>query len=221
MSFKGCHHSPESNEKNRKSHEGQIPWNKGLTKETDLRLKVASEKYKGRVAWNKGLTKEIDSRILSISNPGIHYHLTKETRKKQSIAKMGKSNPKVSKAMKRFWMNPVFIKKRVKAILEANHPKPNKLELKLDSILQKYFPNQFKYVGNGEVQIGRKCPDFININGKKQVIELFGRYWHKGLFSEAGKINHYKKYGFDCLVIWDNDFKNNRKVISKIRNFLE
>ena len=54
---------------------GNIPWSKGLTKETDEKLKVLSEKIKewhkvhghprgmlGKTAWNKG----IDSRIKSI-----------------------------------------------------------------------------------------------------------------------------------------------------------
>lgn len=46
---------------------GQLPhtaWNKGLTKDTDERMKKASDNHKGLVAWNKGLTKETDSRIV-------------------------------------------------------------------------------------------------------------------------------------------------------------
>lgn len=33
-------------------------WNKGLTKETDLRMKQASDNHKGVTAWNKGLSTE-------------------------------------------------------------------------------------------------------------------------------------------------------------------
>lgn len=28
------------------------------------------------------------------------------------------------------------------------------------------------------VGIGGLCPDFVNCNGKKVIIELFGDYWH-------------------------------------------
>ena len=165
--------------------------------------------------WNKGLTKETDPRILLICNSGIH--LSEETRRRQSIAKKGVPNPKMSKIMKEFWQDSEFIRKRMR----AHHLTPNKSELSLNSTLQNYFPNQFRYVGNGEVIIGRRCPDFINVNGRKQIIELFGNYWHRKLFAEAEKINHYKKYGFDCLVIWENELKNNKRVISKIKRFME
>jgi len=50
---------------------GQIPWNNGLTKETDERVQKYAEKLKGQTIgfkkgytpWNKGLTKETDSRV--------------------------------------------------------------------------------------------------------------------------------------------------------------
>jgi dCMP deaminase len=61
---------------------GNIPWNKGLTKETSAAVKSNGEnvskthkknkKLKGRKAWNKGLTKENDCRMKksSISHIG-------------------------------------------------------------------------------------------------------------------------------------------------------
>lgn len=48
---------------------GRKPWNKGLTKETDDRVRnniensVKKRKENGYIPWNKGLTKETDSRI--------------------------------------------------------------------------------------------------------------------------------------------------------------
>jgi len=46
----------------------QVAWNKGLTKETDLRVKaisigVLATGQRGRIPWNKGLTKETDERV--------------------------------------------------------------------------------------------------------------------------------------------------------------
>ena len=58
--FKGKTHSKEANEKNRKSHKGKIPWNKGKTnielygedkaKLESLRL---SKLHKNKSPWNK------------------------------------------------------------------------------------------------------------------------------------------------------------------------
>jgi hypothetical protein len=38
-------------------------WNKGLTKETDVRVAVAAEKMQGIVPWNQGLTSDSDLRV--------------------------------------------------------------------------------------------------------------------------------------------------------------
>lgn len=40
-----------------------VAWNKGLTKETDDRMKKASDNHVGVVAWNKGLTAQSDGRV--------------------------------------------------------------------------------------------------------------------------------------------------------------
>ncbi len=40
-----------------------IAWNKGLTKETDDRVKKASDNHTGVTAWNKGLTAQSDDRV--------------------------------------------------------------------------------------------------------------------------------------------------------------
>jgi len=40
------------------------------------------------------------------------------------------------------------------------------------------FPNEWKYAGDGSLIIRGKCPDFVNVNGRKLIIEVFGDYWH-------------------------------------------
>ena len=76
---------------------------------------------------------------------------------------------------------------------------PNGVETTLIELLEKNnLP--FKYIGNGEVWLGNRNPDFISANGKKQVIELLGTYWHP-LFDGANRLEHYKQYGFDCLIV--------------------
>lgn len=94
---------------------------------------------------------------------------------------------------------------------------PNKVEKQLQELINKnHLP--FKYVGNGEVYLGNRNPDFINTNGKKQVIELFGTYWHP-VFDVSQRKEHYKQYGFDCLTVWEDELACPEKVTSKIKRF--
>lgn len=47
---------------------GCIPWHKGLTKETDPRVKAMGESRKGTPAWSKGLTKDTDPRVKAMAD---------------------------------------------------------------------------------------------------------------------------------------------------------
>lgn len=95
--------------------------------------------------------------------------------------------------------------------------KPTKPEGILIRLIEEHHL-PFKYVGDGQVVLGGKCPDFININGKKQVIEMFGTYWHP-IFDVARKKEHYCQYGFDTLVIWEDELKNEETTLKKIQRF--
>lgn len=103
-------------------------------------------------------------------------------------------------------------------------PKPNKAERKLTHLLRRYFPNEWEYTGDGKVILHGLIPDFTNKNGRKAVIELFGDYWHTKRIkswkdTELGKIMAYKALGFECLVIWEKELKDEERVVSKISNF--
>lgn len=105
--------------------------------------------------------------------------------------------------------------------------KPNKKEILLDTFLQKEDPNEWKYVGDGYTWIAGKNPDYLNINGRKAVIELLGCYWHncpicypgKGETDAQERIEHYKKSGFDCLTIWEHELNDLDMIKSKMDNF--
>ena len=119
---------------------------------------------------------------------------------------------KMGAMIKALWQSPEFVAKQMK----ARGVKPNKSEMWFQSVLDTNFPNEWKYVGDGQLIIGGKCPDFANINGKKTLIELFGSYWHKGENSQV-KIDHYTKYGYKCLVIWDTELTNLDTALDRIR----
>lgn len=96
--------------------------------------------------------------------------------------------------------------------------KPTKLELRMDDLLQELLPKEYKFVGNGYTWIVGKCPDFLNVNGQKKLIEVFGNYVHKG---ETGgnRISHFKKYGFDTLIVWEDEFQDINSLSKRILNF--
>lgn len=72
-------HSEETKKQISINLKGRVPWNKGLTKETDIRVLNFSIKCVGhnncnkglkrqQPSWNKGLTKETDERLQKTSN---------------------------------------------------------------------------------------------------------------------------------------------------------
>lgn len=130
-----------------------------------------------------------------------------------SESQMGKtlSEEHIEK-LKQIWQDEDYIKKQ----MNSRQTKPNKLEKMVNEILQKHFPNEWKYNGDFScgVTIGGMIPDFVNINGKKQLIEVFGDYWHSGELakerwksSEFGRIASYSQLGYKCFVFWQSDLK--------------
>ncbi len=71
-------------EKTKRKMSGKIPWNKGLTKELDKRVKKYAESNRGKSKSEKHKKK------LSESHKGNQH--TKETRRKMSLAQTGEKN---------------------------------------------------------------------------------------------------------------------------------
>jgi len=156
-------------------------------------------------------------------------------RSTETRAKMSKANEKkwqnpeyrlkvcegVRKASIRLWQDSAHWRKMMKAFAV----KPNKPEIFLTKLLDKILPNEYKYVGDGQFILGGKCPDFLNINGKKKLIEFFGDYWHSKKITgtepnqhEKERMNYFKQFGFDTLVIWESEL-NNKNLKNKILKF--
>ena len=106
-----------------------------------------------------------------------------------------------------------------KSFLKINPNKPEKL---MDKLLQGLLPKEYKYVGNGKVILDKFCPDFININGQKKIIELYGDYWHnRPEVKERDKrrLIAYTKYGYKTLIIWEHELKDINKLKFKLKKF--
>jgi len=76
-------------------------------------------------------------------------------------------------------------------------------ELLLDSLL---LEKEWKYTGDGAVLIGGMCPDFLNANGKKKVIEYFGSHWHDE-YGDKDRSDRLEEWGYESLIIWDFQLK--------------
>lgn len=127
-----------------------------------------------------------------------------------------------SQSHKALWTNLEF----VRGMKKAQGMQPNWDEYALGMILEKNFPKEWMYTGDGKAGLttGGKIPDFIHNNGRKLVIEMFGTFWHDTtLFpnrpTEAELITHYGKHGFGCLVIWDYQILENY-VVTKVQGLI-
>ena len=124
---------------------------------------------------------------------------------------------------KNLWKNEIHKTIQRKKMLNGLLTKPNVPEKKLGELLNELFPKNYRYVGNGKVILGGFCPDFINVNGQKKIIELNGLYWHTKdkyvIKKDQRKLREYKKLGYKTLVIWENELKDINKVKEKVLEF--
>ena len=196
--------------------EGKIPWNKGLTKEIDERIKRYGEKgsksKKGCSAWNKGLK-------------GTHFSPKTEFKKGNIPHCKGKSKENykplemASKKQKRLWRNEKYAKK----ILSSLMKRPTSFEKKISELcIENNLP--FIYTGDGTFLIGHKNPDFVNKN-KKVAIEVYHNYFKIRDFGscetyEKQRAEYFAKHGWNVIFIRTEEIedKNWKELcLNKIR----
>jgi len=187
-----------------------------LKKRWDKR-KIKNLKDLEQLYCKKDLNIDDIAKIFNVAPSTVWYTLKKERIPIKEKNFKGKNNPFYGKHHSDEIMNK---------IIKHLHLKPNKTEMKLLKIIKKNkFP--FRYCGDGQIFVNGRIPDFINYNGKKKVIELFGRYWHDPNVNQniserstyAKTMKHYKKYGFDCLIIWEEELINEKEILQKIERF--
>lgn len=191
--------------------EGKIVvWNKRkkLSKKHKKNLSKAKKGKKISEEHRQNIIKALKKRIVSsktkskISNKLKGHPVSKITRQKISEA-------------------------RKKQRFPSNNTKP---ELKFMSLIKKYnLP--YKYVGDGKFWIENINPDFVDCNGEKVAVEIFGDYWHdpskkknlKWSNTEEGRKKILSKYGWKCIVIWEKELKDlsDDEILNKINGGLE
>jgi len=192
---------------------------------TKAKLRCQDPDYRDRISRAlKGHSVSIETRAkLSIAT-GRRHHSVKTKQKISETVKKVMSNSdirqKLSNSNKLRWKNLTDDGKRqwMERLRASCQKSPNGAELALYEIIQAVCPGEYKYTGDLSVVIGGLNPDFTNINGQKTVIELFGDYWHKGEDPQE-RIDKYKEFGFDCLVIWEHELPDVISLLSKVREF--
>jgi very-short-patch-repair endonuclease len=197
------------------------------TEETKRRMSEAKRSDEAKRRMSEGRKRMLAEHPFTnetkakMSQSRHEYFRTHPNAGKEHGAKLlGRKNEKLSYSMKRLWEQPSHVEKAMRAM----RAKPNKQEILLGQMIDALCPNTFKY--NGDCRLGivlnRRIPDFVNVNGKKQVIEFFGSHWHKAESrGDVETIKCYKAVGWDCLVIWDKEFKTDAHAVeSKLRAFV-
>lgn len=233
--------SEESKDKLRKYHKTHI--NKGWFKKGRIVSEQERKKISERLKKNnyfKGKTyeelygikkaKEIKKKIDRTKYRKI---LTKELLKKEYIIKKRAIN-EISKELNiplRVIYNymerlniprtKMYSKEHFEKILRGVMKRPTSFEKKIIDLCKKHNFS-FKYVGDGQVFIGFKNPDFIETNGKKLLIETYCKIWHPNNY-EKKRNKIFSKYGYKTLFLNDNDLLNKnweQICLNKIKKFI-
>lgn len=212
---------------------------KGHKVSKEARRKI-SESLKSHPSWNKGLKgeeylKHFKNRKLNAARIG--KPLSDKHKQKIGDALRGKlvseeTKRKMSKNNARYWKGKKFPKEHAQKIREARKYQPThhtKPELKFEEICKKYnLP--YRYVGDGKFWIENINPDFVESNGKKIAVEIFGNYWHSPLLNPKLREDRtlpyrektLKKYGWKLIVFWEDELKNENAekiVMNRTMNF--
>lgn len=202
---------------------------------------------RGKPTWNKGIQHTMKTRQkISTANCGkvrseeARQHYSNANKKRWGdpanpfriyacSPKSDKTKRKMSKSAKANWDN--YSKEnrnaQIQRCIAALRIRPTRPELLLGRVLHAIWPGEMKYVGDGQVILGGKCPDFVNVNGQKKIIEMFGTYWHRDrgnipyYQTEQGRKEHFAGYGYETLVIWDDELANLDVVTQKVGQFLD
>lgn len=210
---------------------GRIPYNKGLhlseTTKEKIQKTLEGKHTSPKTEFKKG-------KMSGESNPFYGKHHTEQALIKMSESHKGKKSSEETRKLRRkicikLWQDQEF----VKMMMAARHTKPNKLEKLADTVLQTISPNEWIYNGDfsQRISLAGMIPDFVNRNGKKGVIEVFGVPWHdsENTFldkidwkrTEWGKKSTYSQLGYKCAILWEYELKKDDAVETVLKKLKE
>lgn len=157
-----------------------------------------------------------------------------EIRQKLRLSRLNKPMPletkkKISLTSAKRWQDLEYKEKTIKAMLKALFKRPTKLEQRNIDFMNRYnLP--ISYCGDGSLIIGGKNPDAYENNGKKLCFEFAnkneksvkrrGRIYQSWQEYEKQRIEHFIKFGWKCLIVWEDELQNEELLLEKIQNFI-
>jgi len=196
--------------------------NTGRTHSKEARKKMSESLARNSEERGRKISKALVGNTNALGHTFVMSEKTKREIAEGNTGKVhsAESIKQMSETRKKLWKDPEY----ARSVFRAVNRRPNESELHLLNILDRHYPNEWKYVGDSGSGIGGRYPDFVNINSKKQVIEMFGTYWHDPVLfperpTEEELIAHYKECGFDCLVIWEYDVWDEASTLKELNDF--
>lgn len=227
--------------------------------------RVLTEKYLIEEYANKKLLKieiskntgfKVDAITSRLKRYGIHVRGVSETltgrkRSKEHIENWAKANRgvsrkfknpeernrKLSKALKgrpKHFKNPLEKQKKYLKSIQAT---PNLFEIRCLNYLNYFYPNKFKYCGDGSCDAGNLSADAYSV-GLNIAVLFHGTYWHcnpkyykadyihphikktaKEIWDKNKRIHEeLEKAGYKVMVLWEDKINNWFKLTLKKEN---
>lgn len=197
------------------------------SKERCVKVSIGLKKYyQTHSPWNKGRKDTQPSPRKGKTNEMIYgKDRAKEIRMKSSIAAT-RNGQTTSERNKRLWKDEQFVSK----VLGGLFAKPNKAESRFMAFIEQHsLP--LKYVGNGDLIIDGRVPDFVCVNRPKKLVELFGHAWHDPSSpfhspeiewerTSIGRKEFFLRRGYECLIVWEEELKDDARLLDGINIFL-
>lgn len=197
---------------------------KNVAKRPEVRIKLKSQNHSLE-------ERQAASKRMKENNPMFNLASIKKCQNKillkiddfrksvsRGVIRWHKDNPQIAEAQRRRWADKEWREDTINKIFKASFRRPTSIEQKLIDLCElNKLP--FKYVGSdSQTTVNGLKPDFINTIGLKQIIEVFGRFWHQPE-DEFIKPLRYSEVGFKCLVIWEEEFDNMDELLNKVKEF--
>lgn len=234
--LKGRIFSEEHKRKLSESHKGLAPWNKG--RKSKKLSRIMKNKWKDSEYYSQNV--KVAMQNLELAHKAVRGKKLTESHKErigeahqklwsdtnyaetQSIivserTKKQWKTPKFKQYMVSLWEDDEWKKKQRKKMLKGLMKRPTSLEIQFMAFCEKYdLP--FKYVGDGDVLIGCRNPDFIHTEGVKLCVEVGSTWFHSKDYIEERE-SYFKDFGWDCVVFLTEDKQlNEAEIIESLKN---
>ena len=180
-----------------------------IRKESSLRMKKENPMRNYFIRRKQSDTRKelFKSGKLTIFNKNTNYS---ESRKRR-----------MSEITKRLWENDEYAERVIESTTRAITHKKSSFEKKIEFFIQKNnLP--YKYVGDGSFRIGRKCPDFVNVNGEKTAIEVFASWMKIRRYGSVdnyinSRTNEFEKFGWKIFFFNEKEYKDEKLFLERLK----